>query len=116
MGQAAASRADYVAVTDDNPRTEDPAPIRAAVLAGAKEVAVERDDEVTLAEYASRAAAIDAAIQWAEPGDAIIVVGKGHEVGQIVGDTVHHFDDREEVQRALETKTSGTAPAGKEEA
>lgn len=116
MGQAAASRADYVAVTDDNPRTEDPAPIRAAVLAGAREAAAERDDEVTLAEYPSRAAAIDAAIQWAQPGDAIIVVGKGHEVGQIVGDTVHHFDDREEVQRALETKTSGSRPAGKEEA
>ena len=44
---------------------------------------------------------IDAAVHWARPGDAVIVVGKGHEVGQIVGDTVLHFDDREEVRRAL---------------
>lgn len=38
---------------------------------------------------------------WAQPGDAVIVVGKGHEVGQIIGDEVHHFDDREEVRAAL---------------
>lgn len=97
MGAEAARGAEFVVVTDDNPRTEDPAPIRAAVYRGA----VEAGTDAEIIELGSRAEAIDAVVQWAQPGDAIVVVGKGHEVGQIVGDTVHHFDDREEVRRAL---------------
>ena len=98
MGAEAARGADFVVVADDNPRTEDPAAIRAAVRAGAEEAAAEG---VEIREDASRAGAIDQLVAWAQPGDAIVVVGKGHEVGQIVGTTTHHFDDREEMRRAL---------------
>lgn len=111
MGAAAAQRADLVIVTDDNPRTEDPALIRAAVLQGAHEAAAEVAERsgksVDVREIGSRADAIDALVEWAQPGDAIIVVGKGHEVGQIVGDVTHHFDDREEMQRALAASQAG---------
>ena len=98
MGAEAARRAELVIVTDDNPRTEDPATIRAAVLAGAREAA-EPGTEVR--EVGDRRNAIEQLVAWARPGDAVIVVGKGHEVGQIIGDTTHHFDDREEMRRAL---------------
>ena len=98
MGAEAARRADLVVVTDDNPRTEDPAAIRAAVLAGARDAA---GPDTEVREVGDRARAIDELVAWARPGDAVIVVGKGHEVGQIVGGTTHHFDDREEVRRAL---------------
>ncbi|WP_018297085.1 UDP-N-acetylmuramoyl-L-alanyl-D-glutamate--2,6-diaminopimelate ligase [Corynebacterium lubricantis] len=101
MGAEAVKRADYVIITDDNPRSEDPALIRAAVVDGARAEAEAQDRDVEVVEIASRADAIDALIAWAEPGDAVVVTGKGHEVGQIVGDQVHHFDDREEVRRAL---------------
>ena len=104
MGAAAAKGADLVVVTDDNPRTEDPASIRAAVLAGAQEANPAAD----IREVGSRAKAIDEVVAWAQPGDAVIVVGKGHEVGQLIGDTVHHFDDREEMARALEAVTTAT--------
>ncbi|MDK6812533.1 UDP-N-acetylmuramoyl-L-alanyl-D-glutamate--2,6-diaminopimelate ligase [Corynebacterium sp. UMB6689] len=104
MGAAAAKGADLVVVTDDNPRTEDPASIRAAVLAGAQEANPAAD----IREVGSRAKAIDEVVAWAQQGDAVIVVGKGHEVGQLIGDTVHHFDDREEMARALEAVTTAT--------
>ena len=104
MGAAAANRADFVVVTDDNPRTEDPAPIRQAVMAGAIEAAEKAGREVEIREIASRAEAIDEVINWATSGDAVIVVGKGHEVGQLIGETMHHFDDREELARALQSK------------
>ena len=104
MGAAAANRADFVVVTDDNPRTEDPAPIRQAVISGAQEAAEKSGREVEIREIASRAEAIDAVVAWATPGDAVIVVGKGHEVGQLIGETMHHFDDREELARALQSK------------
>lgn len=98
MGAAAAERADLTVVTDDNPRTEDPATIRAAVIKGAREANPDGD----IREADSRAKAIDEVVAWAQPGDAVIVVGKGHEVGQLIGDTMHHFDDREEMARALD--------------
>ncbi|WP_175974572.1 UDP-N-acetylmuramoyl-L-alanyl-D-glutamate--2,6-diaminopimelate ligase [Corynebacterium sp. Marseille-Q2823] len=104
MGAAAAKGADMVVITDDNPRTEDPAAIRAAVLAGAREANPEAD----IREVGSRAKAIDEVVAWAQPGDAVIVVGKGHEVGQLIGDTVHHFDDREEMARALDAAMTAT--------
>ena len=104
MGAAAANRADFVVVTDDNPRTEDPAPIRQAVMAGALEAAEKAGRDVEFREIASRAEAIDEVVNWATSGDAVIVVGKGHEVGQLIGETMHHFDDREELARALQSK------------
>ena len=97
MGAAAAQRADLVIVTDDNPRTEDPAAIRAAVLEGARGAGTGAE----IRECGSRSEAIDQLVAWAGPGDAVIVVGKGHEVGQIVGTTTHPFDDRAEMRRAL---------------
>ncbi|MBG6121968.1 UDP-N-acetylmuramoyl-L-alanyl-D-glutamate--2,6-diaminopimelate ligase [Corynebacterium aquatimens] len=100
MGAEAARRADLVIVTDDNPRTEDPAVIRKAVLQGAKGRGAE------LREVASRAEAISDVVAWADPGDAVIIVGKGHEVGQIVGTTTHHFDDREELSRAIQARAA----------
>nr|WP_081582842.1 UDP-N-acetylmuramoyl-L-alanyl-D-glutamate--2,6-diaminopimelate ligase [Corynebacterium timonense] len=103
MGKEAALRADLVIVTDDNPRTEDPAAIRAAVIDGA----VSAGTDAQIREAGSRADAIGELVAWARPGDAVIVVGKGHEVGQIVGTTTHPFDDREEMRRALERSGYG---------
>ena len=83
MGQVAVELADHVIVTDDNPRSEDPAAIRAAVMAGApgaQEVAGRRD-------------AIAAAIAMADKGDVVLLAGKGHEQGQIIGGKVLPFDD-----------------------
>ena len=68
-------------------------------MQGAREANPDGD----IREVGSRAAAIDEVVAWAQPGDAVIVVGKGHEVGQLIGDTVHHFDDREEMARALDS-------------
>ncbi len=86
MGRAAANHADIVFVTDDNPRSEDPASIRAAVMDGAP-VATEVGD---------RAEAILRGIDALQPGDALLIAGKGHETGQIVGDQVLPFDDVEQ--------------------
>lgn len=97
MGAEAAKGADFVVVTDDNPRTEDPATIRAAVLEGARQAGTDAE----IVEVGPRGEAIDALVAWAQPGDAVIVVGKGHEVGQLVGTQKLHFDDREEMRRAL---------------
>ena len=83
MGAVAARLSDVVIVTDDNPRTEDPAAIRKAVLAGAPD-AIEVGD---------RRAAIAEAIAMARGGDIVLVAGKGHEQGQIIGDSVLPFDD-----------------------
>ena len=102
MGAEAAKGADYVVVTDDNPRTEDPAAIRAAVLAGAREAGTDAE----IVEVSPRGKAMDALVEWARPGDAVIVVGKGHEVGQLVGTEKLHFDDREEMRRAITERQS----------
>jgi UDP-N-acetylmuramoyl-L-alanyl-D-glutamate--2,6-diaminopimelate ligase len=83
MGAVAARAADRVIVTDDNPRTEDPAAIRAAVLTGVP----------AATEIGDRRDAIAAAIGEAGPGDIVLIAGKGHEQGQIVGDLVLPFDD-----------------------
>ena len=96
MGAVAAERADLVVVTDDNPRDEDPAVIRAAITAGAaggRGVLVERGD---------RRAAIDYAVGWARPGDTVLIAGKGHEIGQTGRGRTTPFDDRVELARALE--------------
>jgi UDP-N-acetylmuramoyl-L-alanyl-D-glutamate--2,6-diaminopimelate ligase len=91
MGAIAAAKADRVIVTDDNPRSEDPAAIRAAILAEAKGAA----------EIADRAAAIRVAIAELGPGDALLIAGKGHEMGQIVGDKMLPFSDHEAAVAAL---------------
>ena len=91
MGAIAAAKADRVIVTDDNPRSEDPAAIRAAILAAAPG-AVEIGD---------RREAIRPAIAELQPGDVLLIAGKGHESGQIVGDRILPFSDHEAVAAAL---------------
>lgn len=91
MGAIAAENADAVIVTDDNPRGENPKSIRSAILSGAKG-AIEIGD---------RATAIRTAIADLEAGDALLIAGKGHETGQIVGDRVLPFSDHEAVASAL---------------
>ncbi|WP_433302660.1 UDP-N-acetylmuramoyl-L-alanyl-D-glutamate--2,6-diaminopimelate ligase [Actinoplanes sp. CA-030573] len=97
MGAAAARGADLVIVTDDNPRTEDPASIRAAVRAGAEQA----DANTKVIEVAGRRAAIDEAVRLAGPGDVIALLGKGHERGQEVNGQMLPFDDRIELAAAL---------------
>jgi UDP-N-acetylmuramoyl-L-alanyl-D-glutamate--2,6-diaminopimelate ligase len=83
MGKACADAADILYVTDDNPRTEEPAVIRRAILAAAPQ-AIEIGD---------RRNAIHAAIAGLQPGDVLVIAGKGHETGQIVGREILPFDD-----------------------
>lgn len=101
MGELSAQRADLVIVTDDNPRSEVPATIRAAVMEGALSGADKAGHEVEVREIGDRAEAIRALIRWAGPGDGIVVAGKGHEVGQLVAGVTHHFDDREQVREQV---------------
>jgi UDP-N-acetylmuramoyl-L-alanyl-D-glutamate--2,6-diaminopimelate ligase len=91
MGAIANAKADRLIVTDDNPRSEDPAAIRAAILATARD-AVEIGD---------RREAIHAAIRELKAGDVLLVAGKGHETGQIIRDQILPFSDHEEVAAAL---------------
>ena len=93
MGRIAAEKADIVIVTDDNPRTEDPAAIRAEILAGAEGAR----------EIGDRAEAIRAAVALLQPGDVVVVAGKGHETGQIVGETIIPFSDHDCLSAALRT-------------
>jgi len=102
MGAAAAHYADRVVVTDDNPRSEDPAKIRAAVLRGALEP--DRSTQQSpghILEIGDRGAAIRAAVAQAREGDTVVVLGKGHETGQEIAGVVHPFDDRAELRAAL---------------
>jgi UDP-N-acetylmuramoyl-L-alanyl-D-glutamate--2,6-diaminopimelate ligase len=99
MGAIGARLADVLVVTDDNPRSEDPAAIRAAILDGARRVA---DARAEVVEVGERRTAIRHAIALARPGDTVLVAGKGHETGQEVAGVVHPFDDRDEVRAALE--------------
>lgn len=96
MGAIAAEHADVLIVTDDNPRTEDPASIRAAVLAGT----VAGPAEVV--EIGDRRAAIFEACRRAAPGDVVLIAGKGHETGQEIHGEIHPFDDRIVAREALE--------------
>lgn len=96
MGEIAAENADRVIITDDNPRSEKPEAIRAAILATAKGAR----------EIGDRAAAIRAAIEELEDGDALLVAGKGHETGQIVGSEVLPFSDHEAVAAALASRVA----------
>ncbi|SKY36481.1 UDP-N-acetylmuramyl tripeptide synthetase [Mycobacteroides abscessus subsp. abscessus] len=114
MGEVAARRADLVVITDDNPRTEDPAAIRAAVLAGAQAVPdAERRAGVEIREVGDRRGAIEAAIAWARPGDIVLVAGKGHEAGQEIDGVKHPFDDRDVVAEALAGVVENTSGAAR---
>lgn len=106
MGAESAQVADLVVVTDDNPRSEEPAAIREQVFAGATEAAKQREPQPEVVNIGDRAEAINYAIAWARNGDTVLVAGKGHETGQQVGDTLHHFDDREEVARAISQRSA----------
>jgi UDP-N-acetylmuramoyl-L-alanyl-D-glutamate--2,6-diaminopimelate ligase len=99
MGQAATENADLVIVTDDNPRSEDPAVIRGAVMLGASGAT----------EVGDRAEAILRGVDALGPGDALLIAGKGHETGQIVGDDVLPFDDVEQASVAVAALDGGLA-------
>ncbi|MET3924747.1 UDP-N-acetylmuramoyl-L-alanyl-D-glutamate--2,6-diaminopimelate ligase [Devosia sp. 2618] len=91
MGAIASELADDVIVTDDNPRTEDAKTIRAEIIAATKGAR----------EIGDRKAAITEAVKALQPGDVLLVAGKGHEDYQIVGTTKHHFSDHEAVAEAI---------------
>lgn len=91
MGAAAKAHADVLYVTDDNPRTEDPAAIRAAILAACPEAN----------EVGDRAEAILRAVDALQPGDALLIAGKGHESGQVIGTDIYPFDDVEQASVAV---------------
>jgi UDP-N-acetylmuramoyl-L-alanyl-D-glutamate--2,6-diaminopimelate ligase len=99
MGTAAAEASDVLVVTDDNPRSEDPAAIRAAMLSGVEQVPADRRADVL--EIGDRRAALAAAVALARPGDTLLVAGKGHETGQEVGERVLPFDDRAVLREVL---------------
>nr|WP_235035376.1 UDP-N-acetylmuramoyl-L-alanyl-D-glutamate--2,6-diaminopimelate ligase [Roseomonas sp. 18066] len=94
MGEVAARLADHAIVTDDNPRSEEPATIRAAIRAGMAEA-------VDVTEIGDRAAAIAAGLAALGPGDVLVVAGKGHEPGQTIGGVTHPFDDAATVRQLL---------------
>jgi UDP-N-acetylmuramoyl-L-alanyl-D-glutamate--2,6-diaminopimelate ligase len=96
MGRIAVDKADVVIVTDDNPRSEAPAAIRAEIMAGAKGAR----------EIGDRADAIRTAVSELRPGDVLVVAGKGHETGQIIGDRTLPFSDHDVVRAAI-AETSG---------
>jgi UDP-N-acetylmuramoyl-L-alanyl-D-glutamate--2,6-diaminopimelate ligase len=96
MGAIAAEKADRVIVTDDNPRSEEPAKIRAAILAAAP----------AAQEIGDRGQAIRTAVHGLHDGDVLVVAGKGHESGQIVGNQVLPFSDHEAVAAALKEKVA----------
>jgi UDP-N-acetylmuramoyl-L-alanyl-D-glutamate--2,6-diaminopimelate ligase len=91
MGRIASEKADLVIVTDDNPRSEDPAAIRAEVMKGAPGAR----------EIGDRAEAIRTAVNELRDGDILVVAGKGHETGQIIGDRTLPFSDHDEVRAAI---------------
>ena len=97
MGEIASRGADIVIVTDDNPRSETPAEIRRAIIEGASGAV-----GAELREIGDRRAAIAAAVAELRAGDALIVAGKGHETGQIIGDQVFPFSDHEAIAQALQ--------------
>ena len=113
MGAAAAAHADIVFVTDDNPRSENPGDIRAALMRGAiaRDQSADRPSEGRVREIGDRAAAIRAAVAVAGVRDTVVVLGKGHESGQEIAGVVHPFDDRAELRAALVEHASSNKPS-----
>ncbi|MGX1031071.1 UDP-N-acetylmuramoyl-L-alanyl-D-glutamate--2,6-diaminopimelate ligase [Streptomyces ambofaciens] len=107
MGAAVARFADTAVLTSDNPRSEDPLAILATMLQGAASVPAHERGEVQV--FEDRAAAIAAAVARAEPGDTVLVAGKGHEQGQDIAGVVRPFDDRQVLREAIQ-KTQGRDP------
>ncbi len=97
MGAAAASGADVVVVTSDNPRSEEPAAIVEEILVGVRRERPEGPD----AAMVDRRAAITHALSGARPGDVVVVAGKGHESGQQFADRTIPFDDRDVAREVL---------------
>ncbi|MFF3544426.1 UDP-N-acetylmuramoyl-L-alanyl-D-glutamate--2,6-diaminopimelate ligase [Streptomyces platensis] len=108
MGAAVARLADTAVLTSDNPRGEDPLAILATMLAGAAEVPIHERGTVLVEE--ERAVAIAAAVARAEPGDTVIVAGKGHEQGQDIAGVVRPFDDRQVLREAIEASLKSPQP------
>ncbi|WP_174721574.1 UDP-N-acetylmuramoyl-L-alanyl-D-glutamate--2,6-diaminopimelate ligase [Streptomyces fragilis] len=100
MGAAAARLADTALLTSDNPRSEDPLAILAAMLEGAASVPAHERGEVRV--FEDRAAAVEAAVALAGPGDTVLVAGKGHEQGQDIAGVVRPFDDRQVLREAVQ--------------
>jgi UDP-N-acetylmuramoyl-L-alanyl-D-glutamate--2,6-diaminopimelate ligase len=96
MGRAAGERADYVIITTDNPRHDDPAQIAAALAKGAR-----RGGRAHVRIELDRARAIRVALEQARPGDVVVITGKGHETGQTIGNVTTPFSDAEQVRLAL---------------
>ncbi|RVW08992.1 UDP-N-acetylmuramoyl-L-alanyl-D-glutamate--2,6-diaminopimelate ligase [Prescottella agglutinans] len=109
MGEAGARGADLLVITDDNPRTENPDAIRAALVQGALAVPATERGEVR--EIGDRGEAIAAAVRWARRGDVVLVAGKGHETGQEIHGVKYPFDDREVLGEAIDRIASGEGPA-----
>ena len=105
MGAAAASLADVAILTSDNPRSEDPLAILAAMLDGV--LSVPQTERARVIIEPDRAAAIAQAVALASPGDVVLVAGKGHETGQYVAGSVLPFDDRQVTADALERLAKG---------
>lgn len=101
MGRIAAEFGDLVFITDDNPRSEDPASIRSAMVSG-----IDSQHRSRVREIADRRAAIAAAVEAAKSGDVVLILGKGHETGQEVAGVVHPFDDRDVARALLEEVVS----------
>jgi UDP-N-acetylmuramoyl-L-alanyl-D-glutamate--2,6-diaminopimelate ligase len=101
MGAAAARGADEVVLTNDNPRSEDPLAILAAAEAGARE-AVAAGAHAEIEVCADRAEAIARAVGRSEPGDTVVVAGKGHEQGQEIAGVIHPFDDAAVLRAAIQ--------------
>ena len=97
MGRVAAEMADLVVVTDDNPRDEEPAAITCRDPRGDG-----GQCRAQVVEIGDRREAIDFAVAWAQPGDIVLVAGKGHEPGQTSHGVTRPFDDRDELAEALE--------------
>jgi UDP-N-acetylmuramoyl-L-alanyl-D-glutamate--2,6-diaminopimelate ligase len=102
MGAAAVKGADVVIVTDDNPRSEDPTAIRAALMGGINAAGLVRAGDVR--EIADRALAITTAVELAGPGDVVLLLGKGHEQGQEIAGVIQDFDDRVVLAASLESR------------
>ena len=105
MGSIVGRLADVAVVTNDNPRTEDPRSIADAIVDGMKQASAEVIVEL------DRSQAIDKVVQMASAGDVVLIAGKGHEPYQIIGEEMHHFDDRQEARAALWRRRRGMVEA-----